>query len=131
MCALLEVVSHFASHQHDRITPTVDLAPLATRTSEEERESPPSQVRLVALGSTVPWLMVTLEELRDLPIDPRAAYLVSLVDGQCSIEMIADIAGMPRAEVAGVFAMLGRLRAIELRDANPAPSLDSVMPRGG
>lgn len=109
------------SHQQDRITPTVDLAPLA-RTSEDEGEgSPPSQVRLVALGAAVPWLMVTLDELRELPIDPRAAYLVSLVDGHCSIEMIADVAGMPRVEVAGVFAMLARLGAVELRDAQSLP----------
>lgn len=119
------------SHRHDRITPTVDLAHLA-RTSEDEDElSPPSQVRLVALGSTVPWLMVTLDELRELPIDPRAAYLVSLVDGQCSVEMIAEVAGIPRAEVVSVFAMLARLGAIELRDAHPARSLDTITPPGG
>ncbi|HEX8789598.1 MAG TPA: hypothetical protein VF765_01505 [Polyangiaceae bacterium] len=119
-----------SSRQLDRITPTVDLAPLARTAEDESEASPPSQVRLIALGSTVPWLMVTLDELRGLPIDPRAAYLVSLVDGQCSLEMIADIAGMERSVVAGVFAMLARLGAIELRDAHPATSLDSVMPRG-
>jgi hypothetical protein len=116
------------SHLHDRITPAFDLAPLARTSQDESDASPPSQVRLVALGSTVPWLMVTLDELRELPIDPRAAYLVSLVDGQCSIEMIADVAGIPSADVAGVFAMLARLGAIELRDAHPAMTLDSVAP---
>ncbi len=119
------------SRQPDRITPTVDLAPLARTSEDESALSPPSQVRIVPLGAAVPWLMVTLDELRELPIDPRAAYLVSLVDGQCSVEMIADVAGMPRAEVAGVFAMLARLGAVELRDAHPAPLLDSVLPRGG
>ena len=117
------------SSQHDRITPTIDLATLARASEDEIEAAPPSQVRLVALGSTVPWLMVTLDELRELPIDPRAAYLVSLVDGQCSIEMISDVAGMARDEVAGIFAMLARLGAIELRESNPAPLRDSVPAR--
>lgn len=115
--------------RHDRITPTVDLTTLAHASENDIEAAPPSQVRLVALGWTVPWLMVTLDELRELPIDPRAAYLVSLVDGHCSVEMIADVAGMPRDEVAGVFATLARLGAIELRESDRAPHRDSVPAR--
>ncbi len=64
----------------------------------------------------VPWLVVTPDRLRDLPIDPRAAYLVSLADGQCSVETIADVAGIPREDVVEIFATLVQLGAVELRD---------------
>jgi hypothetical protein len=53
--------------------------------------------------------------MRELPIDPRAAFLVSLVDGRCSLGTIADIAGIPADEAIGIFAMLVQLRIIELK----------------
>ncbi len=104
-----------ASDNQDRITPTVDLAKLA-RSSAGEREEPTSEVRPALHLHRVPWLMITLDRLQELPIDPRAAFLISLVDGQCSVETIADIAAMPRGEVAETFGMLEELGAIELRD---------------
>ncbi len=104
-----------AGAKDDRITPAVDLASLA-RSSERELEvAPTSEVRELAPMTVVPWLMVTLDQLRELPIDPRAAFLVSLADGQCTIETIAEVAAMPREEVAQIFATLAELGAVELR----------------
>jgi hypothetical protein len=42
--------------------------------------------------------------------------LVSLVDGQCSVETIADVAGIPREDAVEIFATLAMLGAVELRD---------------
>jgi hypothetical protein len=64
----------------------------------------------------LPRLAVTVDQLRDLPIDPRAAFVVSLVDGYCSVGMIAHIAGLPGDDAIAIFAMLLQLGAIELRD---------------
>lgn len=65
---------------------------------------------------TVPWLAVTLEGLRSLPLDSRAAYVLSLVDGQCPVEVILDICDMDRDEVLAILAHLLELGAIQLRD---------------
>jgi hypothetical protein len=101
------------SEKKDRITPAVDLAGLA-RSAEREPLAPASDVRPVVSSSMVPRVVVTLDELRDLPIDARAAFLVSLADGHCSVETIADVAGMPKDEVAAIFATLVQLGAVEL-----------------
>jgi hypothetical protein len=88
-------------HEHDRIT----------------EEEPPSGLRPRTSLTLVPWLMITLDQLSELPIEPNAAFLVSLVDGQRSVELIADIAGMRKRkeEVAGIFEGLAQLGAVELR----------------
>jgi hypothetical protein len=94
----------------------VDLAKLARSSEQEIEAAPASEVRPLVSLSMVPWLMVTLDQLRELPIDPRAAFLVTLVDGQCSVEMIADIACVPKDEAIGIFATLLQLGAVQLRD---------------
>lgn len=104
-----------AERVNDRITPTVDLAGLARSSERELDAAPKSDIRRLAPMTAVPWLMMTLDQLRELPIDPPAAFLVSLVDGQCTVEMIADVAAMPRQDVARTFAMLAELGAVELR----------------
>jgi len=98
------------------VTPAVDLGSFARASEREIEKAPTSTVRALASPSMVPWLVVTLDQLRDLPIDPRAAYLVSLADGQCSVETIADVAGIPREDVVEIFATLVQLGAVELRD---------------
>lgn len=45
-----------------------------------------------------PTLARPLHELATAPISPRAAFLLSRVDGQLSLEEILDVSGMPRAE---------------------------------
>jgi hypothetical protein len=97
----------------DRITPAVDLRTVA-RQSEKELTAPTSGDRPSVPASSVPVLLVTVDELRDLPLDPRTAYLVSLIDGTTSVEEIADIAG-DAEEVNALFARLLKLAAIDLR----------------
>ena len=64
----------------------------------------------------VPWLAVSVEGLRLLPLDARAAYLLSLIDGACSVETILDICELDRTEALDLLARLLELGAIELRD---------------
>jgi len=93
-----------------------DLRRLARDLQNEAAATPTRQMRAVVSPSMVPRLTVTVDELRGLPIDPRAAFLVSLVDGGCSLAMIADIAGIPTDDAIGIFAMLVQLGIVELRD---------------
>jgi hypothetical protein len=80
-----------------------------------DHATPTREMRAVVSPSMVPALTVTVDQLRELPIDPRAAFLVSLVDGRCSLGMIADVAGVPTDEAIGIFAMLVQLRIVELK----------------
>ena len=48
--------------------------------------------------SRQPQLAKPLHELSNAPISPRAAFLLSRVDGSLSIDEILDVSGMPRME---------------------------------
>jgi hypothetical protein len=104
------------SGKHDRVTPAVDLGSFARESERRIEKAPTSTVRGIASPSMVPWLVMTPEQLRELPIDPGAAYLVSLADGQCSLETIADVSGIPGEDVVDIFTALVQLGAVELRD---------------
>jgi twitching motility two-component system response regulator PilH len=78
--------------------------------------TPTREIRALVSPSMVPRLIVTVDELRDLPLDPRAAFLVSLVDGRCSVGTIADVAGIAAKDAVGIFVMLVQLRVVDLKD---------------
>ena len=98
----------------DRITIPVDLGQLA-RESERDLRATESDVRAVVPVHAVPWLVVTHDQLCRLPLDSRAGFLVSLLDGRCTVEMLLDIAGMPEDDVIQLLRSLLDLGAIELR----------------
>jgi hypothetical protein len=104
------------SDEYDRITPMVDLSNLAFDLEHETEEAPTDEVRALVSPSMLPRLALTVDQLRDLPIDPQTAFVVSLVDGHCSVGMIAHIAGMAGDDAIAMFAMLLQLGAVELRD---------------
>jgi hypothetical protein len=104
-----------AGSSKDRITSPVDLTDVARETDRALQTS--SEVRRHVPLAAVPWLTFTLDQLRELPLDTRAGYVVSLIDGRSTVEMISVISGMDIDEVTGIFAKLLELGAIELRGA--------------
>jgi len=90
--------------------------------TDDDLDGPTSEVRPVVPLFAVPWLAVTAAGLRSLPLDARAAYLLSLVDGHCTVETILDICApeLEREEALGLLAHLLQVGAIELRDPLPA-----------
>lgn len=82
----------------------------------EEEVVTQSDIRPIVPMHAVPWLVVTHEELRRLPRQPRRVRRL-LIDGRCTVEMLLDVAGLPEDEVIALLAQLARLGAIELRDA--------------
>jgi hypothetical protein len=56
------------------------------------------------------------EGLRKLPLGPGPGYLVSLMDGQSTVEVILDACVLERDEALAMIARLLQLEAIELRD---------------
>jgi hypothetical protein len=85
---------------------------------DDDLEGPASEVRPLVPLFAVPWLAITVEGLRFLPLDARAAYVLSLIDGQCSVDLILDMCAheVDREEALAVLARLLGLGAIELRD---------------
>ncbi len=65
----------------------------------------------------VPWLIVGYDELRRHPLAPRHGFLLSLVDGRCTVEMIVDMSGLERGEAIALLAELVRRGVLELKDA--------------
>jgi hypothetical protein len=84
--------------------------------TEDDLDAPSSEVRPVLSLLAVPCLCIALNGLRRLPLDPRAGYLVSLMDGHCTVEMILDMCPLERDEALGVLTRLLQLGAIELLD---------------
>jgi hypothetical protein len=91
-----------------------DFAPVP---DDDDLEGPASDVRPVVPLSAVPVVAVRLGQLVKLPLDPRAGYVLSLVDGRCDVETIVDICAteMERPEALDVLGKLLHLGVIALR----------------
>jgi len=86
----------------------------ARRTPESEApEMPHSETRIATRPNTgaaitdeawaaqaigEPVVALSADELRRLPLDHRAGYLLSLMDGTMDLETVLDVSAMPRAE---------------------------------
>jgi hypothetical protein len=70
------------------------------------------------LGSLdrVPVVAVPRDQLRWLSIDHRTGFILSLVDGVSTIDMILDICGMPALDALRMLFELAQQRVIALRD---------------
>lgn len=63
----------------------------------------------------VPVVMVPRDQLRWLSIDHRAGFVLSLVDGVSTLEMIIDVSGMPELDTLRILSELAQQRIISLR----------------
>lgn len=63
----------------------------------------------------VPQVMVPRDQLRWLTIDHRAGFVLSLIDGVSSLEMILDVSGMPELDALRILADLAQQRIISFR----------------
>lgn len=57
----------------------------------------------------VPRLAAARPDARNAPLDPRAAYLLSRIDGATTVEGLSDVTGLPEHVVRGLLARLARL----------------------
>ncbi len=65
----------------------------------------------------VPCLVMTYDELIELPLEPNDAFVLSLMDGQCTVESILDMAALPHDDVVAIVRALLHFGAIELHDS--------------
>lgn len=69
----------------------------------------------VAALSGTPYVAMALAEVQRLPLDPRAGFLMSMIDGSSSIPDLCDLAGMPEDEVVSVLTELARHKVIAFK----------------
>jgi hypothetical protein len=65
---------------------------------------------------SVPWLVIGYDELLRLPLDHRAGHILSLVDGRCTVEMIADMSPLRRDEAIAIIADLVMRGVLAIHD---------------
>src|SRR5271166_4490229 len=99
-----------AVERNTRITREVDLRPLARATADDSGDEAPIPSRApisvdLALAD-IPQVVVAGHEWKSLPLDPRRAYLLSLIDGVLSIGDVLDVCGMRRGEAIAILAGL-------------------------
>jgi len=63
----------------------------------------------------VPMVAIARDQLRWLSIDHKAGFVLSLVDGVSSLEMIIDVSGMPQLDTLRILSELVQQRIISLR----------------
>jgi hypothetical protein len=63
----------------------------------------------------VPVVLVSRDQMRWLSIDHRAGFVLSLVDGVSSFEMILDVSGMPELDALRILGELSQQRIIGVR----------------
>jgi hypothetical protein len=96
----------------DRLLRTRERGEAATATADDE---PPSGIVLrPEMLAKVPRLAVSTTELMKLPLDHRAGFIASFVDGTFTIEMILDACAMPREEALSLLEDLAARGVIAL-----------------
>lgn len=65
--------------------------------------------------ASAPALLASKAEIAKAPIDSRAAFVLSLVDGHTPASAIVDTAGLPEDEVHGILERLAKLGLISVR----------------
>jgi hypothetical protein len=97
----------------------------------EDEDEPESQVRLRAFGSgaptersrpaerdyfaRVPVLTLSEADILMLPLDHRAGFLLSFIDGEATLENILDVSSMSPEEVLSTLEKLRALGVIAFR----------------
>jgi hypothetical protein len=66
-------------------------------------------------GRAIPRLLKTKSEIAAAPIDHRAGFLLSYIDGTTSVQGLVDIAAMPEDDVHEILERLRRLGIVSIR----------------
>jgi hypothetical protein len=72
--------------------------------------------------TNVPTVVVVRDALRRQPLDPGAAFLLSLMDGVTPLEAILDLCGMPRDVALSIFDALVKSGIVDAGHGRPRAS---------
>ena len=79
-----------------------------------ESEPPSGVVLKREMLDAVPRLAVSTADLKTMPLDERAGFIVSFVDGTYSVEMILDACAMKRGEAIAILVDLAARGVIKV-----------------
>jgi hypothetical protein len=65
--------------------------------------------------TSVPFIAIPREQLLALPLDARHGFVLSLIDGDCTLEDVIDISGFDRADTIEILTDLLRRGVILLK----------------
>ncbi len=68
-------------------------------------------------SSIVPVVVKSPGELRALPLDPRAGFVLTHIDGNTDLESLLDLTGLPEQETLAIVASLLSLGALSFSPA--------------
>jgi hypothetical protein len=118
-------VAKFAKDSEGRIAPAKPVRPdpelavpeqseirLVTRPEMEAATTDDAWARAM---SGVPVVVMPVNLLKRLPLDHRAGFLLSLMDGAMDLETMVEVAGMPRSEVLRVVRDLFESGVVDFR----------------
>jgi hypothetical protein len=114
-----------AVERDTRITREVDLRPLARATAEDTGDDAPipsrAPISVDLVLADIPQVVVAGRDWPSLPLDPRRAYLLSLIDGMLSIGDVLDICGLRRGEAIAILAGLIQTGVVVVGRPQEAP----------
>ena len=76
--------------------------------------APLSRRSLELLRRTTPRVVRSSDDLVQAPLDHREGFILSLVDGKTSVQVLIDVAAMPEGEVIAALQRLRRLGILTL-----------------
>ena len=62
-----------------------------------------------------PELLLSADDLKEVSLDHRAGFLLSLIDGTASLEAVLDASGMPMIDALRIFCELVEKKIVALR----------------
>lgn len=95
----------------------IDSSDVGVRACAETCRSVLRQMYSARLGplDRVPVVMVPRDQFRWLSIDHRAGFVLSLIDGVSTLEMLLDVSGMPELDALRILSDLAQQRIISFR----------------
>lgn len=95
----------------------IDPSDVGVRACAETCRSVLRQMYSARLGplDRVPVVMVPRDQFRWLSIDHRAGFVLSLIDGVSTLEMLLDVSGMPELDALRILSDLAQQRIISFR----------------
>lgn len=92
--------------------------PTSARRKRERESEVPTEKRLtpaVPLFECVPIVALELDEMKNVPLDSRSAFLVSRIDGVSTVGTLFDVCGMSEDESLNILNDLLELGIVVLR----------------
>jgi hypothetical protein len=84
-------------------------------------EATGSDIRRVVPIDSVPWVLLGNDDLTAFPLDSRAGFVLSLIDGRSDVSTILDLASMDEEEVIDILSRLVRLGVVRLHAPDGRP----------